>query len=193
MSWYTKAVVAVLFAWLAAPVTVTAQLSRPQFGVAAGATFPSDNTGLFGFKTGWQGMAFVAFRIRHSPLALRLDGSYGANTSSEPINGDPTESRVKLLGGDADLTLTIVIDTSPARTKVYLLVGPGLYRVSYNQTRLSQGTSSSSDTKFAYNLGWGLNVGPLFLEARYVHIDGFGNSISYILVPITAGLRFASW
>jgi hypothetical protein len=191
MSWYTKALVAVLSAWFAAPETVTAQLGRPQLGVAAGATFPSGNfdTGLWGFKTGWQGMAFVAFRIRHSPLTLRLDGSYGVNTSSEPINGAPAERRVGLLGGDADLTFTV---PSSKRTKFYLLVGPGLYRVSNSLTKYFNGPYSSSDTKFAYNLGWGFTVGALFVEARYVHVDGFGNSISWIFFPITAGLRFGS-
>jgi hypothetical protein len=191
MSSYPKAVVAVLFAWLAAPGTVTAQLSRPQFGVGAGVTFASgDFNSLWGFNRGWQGTAFVAFRIRHSPVAFRLGGSYGASTSSEPINGDPTKNRVELLGGDADVTLTF---PSPSRAKFYLLGGPGLYRLSQTITRQSQGTSSSEETKFAYNLGGGVTVGALFFEARYVHVDGFGNSLSWGMVPITAGVRFGGW
>ncbi len=186
MSRYTKAVVAMLVAWLAAPVTVTAQLSRPQFGVAAGATFPIGgdfHAGLYEFKRGWQGMALVAFRIRHLPVGLRLDGSYGANTSSL-LPGTPGPRRFGLLGGDADLTLTF---PSPSRAKVYVLAGPGLYRVSYT-SRSYSGAYDVELTKGAYNLGGGITVGVLFVEARYVHV-GLGNTLSYILVPITAGLR----
>jgi hypothetical protein len=192
MSWYTQAIVAVLSAWLAAPGTVTAQLGMPQLGVAAGATFPSSDfhTGLYGFNVGWQGMVFIAFRIRHSPVAFRLDGSYGANTSSDPINGAPTERRAKFLGGDADLIFTV---PSPARAKFYLLVGPGLYRVSNTATQFGFTSSSSEPPKFAYNLGGGFTVGALFVEARYVHVDGWGNSISWIFFPLTAGLRFGGW
>src|SRR5260370_15658709 len=125
---------------LAAPVTVTAQFSSLQFGVAAGATFPNGDLSRSGYGMGWQGMTFVAFRIRHSPVAFRLDGSYGANTSSEPTNGVPTERRVKLLGGGAALTRPF---PGPARHHFYLLVGPGLYRASATVTPFG-GTGSAS-------------------------------------------------
>jgi hypothetical protein len=175
---------------LAAPVTVTAQFGSLQFGVAAGATFPNGDLSRSGYGMGWQGMTFVAFRIRHSPVAFRLDGNYGANTSSEPINGVPTERRVKLLGGDADVTLTF---PGPARHKFYLLVGPGLYRASDTDTQFGVTSSAAEPTKFAYNLGAGFTIGALFLEARYVHVDGFGHSFSRILNTITAGLRLGGW
>lgn len=194
MSSYTRAVVVVLFAGVAAS-TVAAQLIKPQFGVAAGATFPSGGFNVLseGFNAGWQGTALVALRIAHSPVALRLDGSYGANTSTTPINGNPSERRVGLLGADADLTVTFVSPYSP-RTKVYLLVGPGLYRVSHNETQPYQGTYTYPEqTKFAYNLGGGFTIGELFFEARYLHLAGFGNSSSWIMVPITAGIRFGGW
>lgn len=186
----SKAAGALLLAWLAAPVTVTAQLSSLQFGVAAGATFPNGDLSRAGYGMGWQGLTFGAFRIRHSPVALRLDGSYGGNTSSDPINGVPTEMRIKLLGGDADLTFTF---PGPARHKFYLLVGPGLYRASGTVTQHGFTSSASEPTKFAYNLGAGFTIGALFFEARYVHVDGFGDSISRILNTITAGLRLGGW
>lgn len=196
MSPPAKAVVAVLFAGVAAPVAVTAQLSKPQFGVAAGATVPQGDfttgpCGLCGFNTGWQGMAFVAFRIRRSPLALRLDGSYGANTSGQYYrSGVLTQRRVGLLGGVAELILT---GSLAPGAKVYVLAGPGLYSVSHSFTQGGSPGSSSEPLKLAYNLGGGFSVGPLFFEARLVHVDGWGNDISYILVPITVGLRFGSW
>ena len=195
MSSSTRAVGALLFAGLAAPVTVTAQLSKPEFGVAAGATFPQGDfttgpCGLCGFNTGWQGMAFVAFRIRRSPLALRLDGSYGANTSAQYYrSGVLTQRRFGLLGGAAELTLS---GSWAPGAKVYVLAGPGLYRVS--ETFIQGATGSSSQPlKLAYNLGGGVAIGLLFFEARLVHVDGWGNDVSYILVPITLGLRFGSW
>ena len=188
MSWYARVVVAVLFAGSAAPLTATAQFSRPQFGVAAGATFASGNfNSLWGFNSGWQGMALVTFQVRHSPVAFRLEGSYSASTSGEPINGDPTNNKVELLGGDADLTVTF---SSPSRAKFYVLGGPGLYRLSQTITRQSQGMSSDEETRFAYNLGVGFTVGAPFFEARYVHVGGFGNSISWEMATITAGYRF---
>ena len=54
MSSYTKAVVVVLFAGVVAPVTVAAQLVRPQFGVATGPTFPSGRFNVLseGFNVG---------------------------------------------------------------------------------------------------------------------------------------------
>src|SRR5258708_35681297 len=129
---------------LAAPVTVTAQFSSLQFGVAAGATFPNGDLSRSGYGMGWQGMAFVAFRIRHSPVAFRLDGSYGANTSSEPTNGGPTERRVQLLGGDAGLTLTF---PGPGRRNVSLRVGPGLYRASDTVTQFGVTARASGRSK----------------------------------------------
>src|SRR5260370_7433119 len=137
---------------LAAPVTVTAQFSNLQLGVAAGGTFPNGGLSRSGYGMGWQGMTFVAFRIRHSPVAFRLDGSYGANTSSEPTNGVPTERRVNGLGGDPDLTPTF---PGPARHNFYLLVGPWLYRASDTFTQFPVPTHPSEPPTFPYNLATG--------------------------------------
>src|SRR5260370_26650123 len=123
-------------------------------------------------------MTCVAFGIRHSPVAFRLDGSYGANTSSEPTNGVPTERRVKLLGGDADLTLTF---PGPARHNFYLLVGPWLYRASDTVTQFGVTSSASEPPKFAYNLAAGFTIAELFFEALYLHADGFEDRFSRLL------------
>jgi hypothetical protein len=182
---------ALLIAQLVLPVSAAAQLRVPQFGVAAGAALPaggaySDD----GFKMGWQGMAFVAFRIRDWPVGLRLDGSYSVNTSNQPINGAAADHKAELLGWDADVSFTF---PSPERVKGYLLAGVGLYKVTYTITRYFNPGGLGKSNQFTYNLGAGFTVGALFFEARYVHVDGFGNGISYILVPITAGLRIGGW
>jgi hypothetical protein len=135
-------------------------------------------------------MAFVAFRIRDWPVGLRLDGSYSVNTSNQPINGAAADHKIELLGWDADLTFTF---PSLGRVKGYLLAGSGLYKVTYTLTRYFNPGGFSELNQFTYNMGAGFTVGPLFFEARYVHVDGFGNGFSYILVPVTAGLRIGGW
>ncbi len=183
--------VLLLLARLAAPATALAQLRGPQVAIAAGATFPSgDFYSSRGFKTGWQGVALVAFRIGRSPVGFRLDGSYTANTSSDAINGVPSDSKVELLGGDADLTVTL---SSPTRVKVYLLGGVGRYKVTYSVTQRGFTTSLPGSGEWAYNVGGGLTLGALFFELRYVHVDGFGNGYSWILVPVMVGLRLGGW
>jgi hypothetical protein len=182
---------ALLVAQLVAPVTAGAQLRVPHFGVAASAAIPAGGIySVNGFKTGWQGMAFVAFRIRDWPVGLRLDGSYSVNTSNQPINGAAADHKVELRGWDADVTFTF---PSPGPVRGYVLAGSGLYNVTYNITRYFNPGGWSASHQFTYNLGAGFTVGPLFVEARYVHVDGFGNDVSYILVPITAGLRIGGW
>jgi hypothetical protein len=172
---------ALLIAQLVAPVSAAAQLRVPQFGVGASAALPAGG-GLDGFKVGWQGMAFVAFRIRDWPVGLRLDGNYSVNTSNQPINGATADHKAELLGWDADVTFTF---PSPERVKGYLLAGAGLHKVTYSITRYFNPGVFSESNQFTYNLGAGFTAGPLSFEARYVHVDGFGNGISYILVPIT--------
>jgi len=181
---------ALLIAQLVVPVRAAAQLRVPQFGVAASAAIPAGGLSDVGFKAGWQGMAFVAFRIRDWPVGLRLDGNYSVNTSNQPINGAAADHKIELRGWDADMTFTF---PSPARVKGYLLAGSGLYKSTYTITRYFNPGAFSKSNQFTYNLGAGFTVGALFFEARYVHVDGFGNGISYILVPITAGLRIGGW
>jgi hypothetical protein len=132
-------------------------------------------------------MALAAVRIARSPLGVRLDGSYSVTTSNAPINGATTAQKIQLQGWDADVTFTT---PGPTRVKMYLLAGPGLYKVTSSYTQQYQ-SGASSFTKFGYNLGGGLTLGVLFVEARYVHVSASrGNPVSWPLVPVTAGLRF---
>jgi hypothetical protein len=190
MSWSAKAAGALLLARLAAPVTTVAQFSGTQFGVAGGGTFPVGDfhsnpiANGYGFRTGWQGMAFVSYRIADTPVGLRLDGSYSVNTSHDLINGRPSDGKVQFLGWDADLTVRLPL---PKRVNVYLLGGLGFHKVTLSFDGVVVG---ATPTNHAENIGGGVTAGALFFEARYVHVDGWGVTFTtWDFVSVTAGLR----
>ena len=194
MRWSTNATGALLLALLVAPVTTTAQFSGMYLGVAGGGTIPVGDfhssylAGGYGFRVGWQGMAFASFRIPHTPAGLRFDGSYSLNTSDGLINGEPTEGTVSMLGSDADLTITL-----PTRTpaKVYLLGGFGRHKVTLS---FSGRVAGPTPTNAAWNTGAGVTLGALFFEARYVHIDGVGGAFPKMpFVAVTVGRHLAGW
>lgn len=192
MSWSTKATGALLLVWLAAPVTTVAQFSGMYVGVAGGGTIPVGDfhsgapAAGYGFGLGWQATAFASFRVPHSALGFRLDGSYSLNTSHDLINGQPTDGSVSFLGGDADVTVTL---PTQRRVKFYVFWGPGLHKVTIS---FSGQATGQAPTNFAWNTGAGVTVGALFFEARYVHIDGVGLSFPHMaFVAVTVGRRLA--
>jgi opacity protein-like surface antigen len=73
--------------------------------------------------------------------------------------------------------------------KPYVLAGGGFYNV---KITIPSQTVDTSESKFAYAFGAGLNVGvgPLhaFVEGRYVSIQTSGTSTKFI--PATVGLQF---
>jgi hypothetical protein len=101
-------------------------------------------------------MAFVSFRLPRTPVGLRLDGSYGVNTSYARSYGQPNE--VQFLGGDVDVTVRL---PSPKRVNVYLLGGFGRYKVTLSVPATVVGGTS---TNHAWNMGGRITVGALFLE-----------------------------
>ncbi len=201
MSWPPKAPGVLVVTSLLAATSATAQIRGPELGVAASVTFP---TGAYhadrfgdGFNPGWQGMALLAFRVRRSPWGFRLDGTYGVNDANDQFKADltaqfgqPSDVKTKLLGGNFDLTYTFY---SPGPVRAYVLGGLGVYRVTISVTRGTT-TSDTSQTKFAWNFGGGLNFplgggAALFFEARYIDIDALPNFPRTTFVPITAGIR----
>jgi hypothetical protein len=194
MSWSKKATSAFLLVWLAAPVTTVAQFSGTYVGVGGGGTIPVGDfhssylAAGYGFRVGWQVMAFASFRIPHTPVGLRLHGSYSLNTSDDLINGEPVDGTVSILGSDADLTVTLPTRT---RVKVYMLGGRGRHKVTLS---FRGQVSGATPTNFAWNTGAGVTVGALFFEVRYVHIDGVGFNFPRMpFVAVTVGRRLAGW
>jgi hypothetical protein len=185
---------ALFLVWLAAPVTTVAQFTGTQFGVAGGPTLPVGSfqsnslAGGYGFRVGWQGMAFVSYRGPDGRVGGQFDAGYAVNTSHDSINGQPTDAKVQFLGADADLTVMLSTKT---RVKVYLLGGFGIHNVTLSFSGRALGPTH---TNAAWNTGWGVTVGALFFEARYMHIEGIGLGFpAFPFLAVTAGLRLGGW
>ena len=193
----TRDTVALFLVSLAAPGATAAQFTGTQFGVAGGAIIPVGSfqsdpvAGGYGYRVGWQGMAFVSYRRPETRLGVQLDAGYAVNTSNDPINGFRTFGRVQFLGADADLTVMLSTKT---RVKVYLLGGFGIHNVTQSFFSSSGNFVGPTHTNPALNTGWGITVGKLFFEARYVHINGTGLGFpSFPFLAVTAGLRLGGW
>jgi opacity protein-like surface antigen len=185
---------------LVATASARAQGLQPRFGVGASMAIPTGDYHATasgeGFNTGWQGMAFVAFRLPTRPLGFRVDLNYGANGGNDQLNntlttnlGRSSTEQVKLLGGNVDLTYAL---PSAARVRPYLLGGLGMYHITISVT--SGGTSTDETaTKVAWNLGGGVTYRlasvAVFLEARYVSVAAAATFPRTTFLPITAGVR----
>ncbi len=187
---------------LVATATVAAQgTARPQFGVAGSLTvstgdYHRDPSG-DGFNRGWQGMAFVAFRPPRWPVGLRVDGTYGENSANDQLKtaltaslGPPSDEKTKLLGANADLTYQL---RSASRVEPYVLGGIGIYHVTI-AVASGGSTADNSDTRFAWNLGGGVNCGfggfAQFLEARYVAVRAVPGFPETTFLALSVGIRF---
>ena len=201
MSSSRKAGGILVVASLVATASVAAQGVRPQFSVAGSLTvstgdYHRDPSGA-GFNPGWQGMAFVAFRPPRWPIGLRVDGTYGENSANHQLKtaltaslGQPSDEKTKLLGAKADVTYEL---RSASRVKPYVLGGIGIYHVTI---ALASGdtTADNSDTRFAWNLGGGVNYGfggfAQFLEARYVAVRAVPGFPETTFLALSVGIRF---
>ena len=189
--------VALLLAWLVAPMAAAAQFTGTQFGLAGGITIPVEDfqsnpqAGGYGYRVGWQGMAFVSYRRPDTRLGLQFDAGYAVNTSHDPINGFPTDGKVEFLGVDADLTIMVSPQT---RVKLYLLGGFGIHNVTQSFFSSSSNSVGPTKTNPAWNTGWGISVGKLCIEARYVHMVGLGLGFpSFPFLAVMAGYRLGGW
>jgi len=202
MSSGTRAACGLVLASLFAASAAAGQGARVQFGVGGSLTVPlgdfhADANG-DGFKTGWQGLALVDVQPRKSPVGVRLDFSFGENSSNDKFNADvsavlgaPTTAKIKLLGGTADVTYHF--KASSGGLAGYLLGGLGVYNVKLAVT--SGGvTADSSETKFTWNVGAGLSIGvgsaAVFFESRYVDVAKSFQAAKTSFIPFTAGVRF---
>lgn len=173
--------IAVAVVSVASAATVAAQSVR--FGVGGGLISPlSDYKDAD--KTGWHALASAEFGIPLSPVGIRVDGLYGQTKHQAPLDND---GNTKLMGALASLVWKIPV--SAPLVKPYVLAGGGFYNV---KITIPSQTVDTSESKFAYAFGAGLNVGvgPLhaFVEGRYVSIQTSGTSTKFI--PVTVGLQF---
>ncbi|MDQ6828538.1 MAG: porin family protein [Gemmatimonadota bacterium] len=167
-------------------------------GAGGGATFATGTTG-DGLNTGWNGMAFVGFNVPMIPVGLRVDGLYthnGFKGCTGSCSGD-----AHTFGGNLNAMFGFPMEGTGFSP--YITGGVGIANVSasVNNTTLlgsRQGSiaaaagDNGSETKFAWNVGAGVNFQlmslALFVEARYLSILTDGGSTN--LIPITLGVSF---
>jgi opacity protein-like surface antigen len=144
------------------------------FGIAAGATFPTGDFGDF-YDTGFNVMGTLGFQPAAMPVGLRFDAAY----NSFGANGNFDDA--KIISGTANAVLTT---SNMAGVKPYLIGGLGVYN-------LDAGVGDS-ETKFGLNGGGGIEF-PLsgfttYVEARY-HSD-FTENDNTNYIPLVFGIKF---
>lgn len=178
-----------------ATATLTGQGIRPHFGVGGGVTFPMGDSSS-GFGSSWQWLVVVDVARPQSPIGLRLDATYGVNSSNLQ-----SYLHTRLRGGSADF---IYVFQNSARVQPYLLTGVGLYNIRLYTTGGGTGVDTSS-TKVSWNAGGGVRFGvpgaKLFVEGRYRYVGrltaGPGTDYRYVgrsVGPAQLGIAFgARW
>lgn len=176
----------VTVAAIAGHATLSAQNAR--FGVGGGLIAPlSDYKDVD--KAGWHVAANVAYAIPLSPVGVRVDGLYGQTTHKD-FAGSPVNGKTRLIGGLASVVWNIPV--SAPLVKPYVLAGGGFYTVKITAPS-EVPPVDSSESKFAYGVGAGVNVGVgpvhFFAEGRYVSVR---TSVHRTFVPLTAGVTFGA-
>ncbi len=103
-----------------------------------------------------------------------------------------SDKQVYTVGPDIDIKLNAYgamarLDFAVA-SNVYLIGGGGVYRTEFTYDDDFPDIGNTTNTKFAWQGGVGMNFGPgLFVEGKYLKISG-DNSTS--LVPLSIGVRF---
>ena len=167
-------------ALVAAPRVSNAQLGalKPfQLGIAGGASQPMSD-----LKTsnnmGYNGTVAMGINLPFIPVGLRVDGAY--NQFGQKTGG----AKLHIISATGNLVWKLPnVGVAP-----YLIGGAGLYMPTVEVS----GLPSSSESKFGWNAGAGINL-PLtvvkaFVEARYNSVSVNGSTIQF--VPLTFGIMF---
>jgi hypothetical protein len=167
-------------ALVAAPRVSEAQLGlvKPfSIGVAGGATQPMSDLS-DGSNMGYNGTVALAINLPFIPVGLRVDGAY--NQFGQKAGG----AKLHIMSATGNVVWKLPsIGVSP-----YLIGGAGLYIPTVEVS----GLPNSSESKFGWNAGAGINL-PLtivkaFVEARYNSISVNGSTMQF--VPLTFGIMF---
>lgn len=156
--------------------------ARPvSFGIAGGMSTP---TGTFGdaFKSGYNVSGLVQFQQPTWPVALRIELQYqdfGAK--------DGVDVSAKSIGGLANLIYAFPTNST---VRPYLTGGLGYFHMKFDSD--IDGLSSSSDNKFGFDLGAGLDFQlsgmNTFIEADWQSVQTEGEASR--MIPIRVGIRF---
>ena len=148
----------------------------------AGISLPASEFGSYA-NPGWNAIAGWEHRIGHSPVALRLDASYGANSDSTDIGFHETTTLLTTM-------VDVVYHFDGARPRLYALAGGGYFRHHFSSDDPAETAESVSQLAFQFGEGLCFRLGrssQLYLEARLV--TSFGPDRLQFF-PLMAGVRF---
>jgi hypothetical protein len=156
-----------------------------QFGLTAGASFPSGDTST-AFDTGYHGGLVLNYELPALPLGIRVDGDYRKFDGKATGTGSGS---AEIFDGTANLVVGIRI----VLVKVYALGGGGFYNMKI-KAEYGGVSSSISQTDFGWNAGAGVAfvVGKLsiFGEGRYHEVTLDNSAGKFKFVAATAGILF---
>ncbi len=169
-----------------AAVLMTAAAAMPaaaqggwSFGFIGGATMPTGDAG-DALKTGFNGGVLIGMRSPGNKVGWGIETQFHRH-SYKDILGIDVDANLNAYGAMARLDFAVA-------PSVYLIGGAGLYRTEVTGDDDLPDFESTSDTRFAWQGGVGMNFGPgLFVEGKYLRISG-DNSTS--LIPLSIGIRF---
>jgi opacity protein-like surface antigen len=171
---------ALVVAAVSAAGAAAVQAQGAQLGLGGGVINPTGDYATAD-KAGWHGLGTLEFSIPAAPTSIRIDAMYGQTSHKGTFGGN-----TKLFGSTADLVWHAGLPKAPAR--FYLLGGLGFYNVKVDVT----GFPSTSESKFAFDLGAGVSAGmgsaKFFGEARFISVRTSGGATNFI--PISVGVLF---
>jgi opacity protein-like surface antigen len=152
--------------------------------VNVGVAFPTGDTG-DGLNTGFTLGVGLDARVPTMPVSFRGEAQYtrfGASNDNSGVDANLS---------DVSGRLNVVLPLPATGIAPYLIGGIGIYHVKASGS--SNGfTVSTSDDKFGWNIGAGLDLpfGTLKgrIEARYHSVSMEGSNYTYL--PVTIGFRF---
>lgn len=149
------------------------------FGFMGGVTMPTGDAG-DNLKTGFNGGVLIGMRNPAGKVGFGIETQFHRH-SYKDILGIDIDANLNAYGAMARLDFAVA-------PTVYLIGGAGLYRTEITGDDDAPDFESTSNTKFAWQGGVGMNFGPgLFVEGKYLKVSG-DNGVS--LIPLSVGIRF---
>lgn len=159
------------------------------FGISGGLSMPTGDFG-DGFKSGYNISGLLQFQQPTWPVAIRVEGQYQDFSGKDGLDG----ASAKTIGGLAN-----VLYYFPTKSTVrpYLTGGLGFFHIKGDagdacSAELGADACSSSENKFGYDLGAGLEFQlsgmSTFIEANWQSVQTEGSATR--MIPIRVGIKF---
>ena len=164
-----------------------APCAQAQFGVSAGISIPSGDLADFA-SSGYSVTGMLGFSVPTVPVGFRADVGYNAWDGKDDV-----DAKFSTLSGTAN----IIVKVPMLAARPYLIGGVGAFRGkqegSFRFGGVLLNNISSSETKFGYNIGGGLEFGlgllKTMVEARWVNVP-MDDGPDFNYVPVTFGIMF---